>query len=180
MRGLLVELNSENVAEARRRAQAAGLENLEVLEGDAGLSENYSRAGRASLVVASGVFGQLSMDDVVRTITLLTEICKTGGSVLRTTYEVLSEKQAAIEGHFANHDFEQVGIELTSGKTTVSSSISIAVSRTLCATRPGSSPMAPLTKSAKHATHGKPRKRAKRGKRGETRERSDLEKEHPQ
>ena len=117
MRGLLVELNPANVAEARRRAQAAGLDNLEVLEGDAGLSENYPSAGRASLVVVSGVFGQLSMEDVVRTITLLTEICKTGGSVIRTTYEVLSEKQVAIEGHFADHAFEQVGFELTSGKT---------------------------------------------------------------
>ena len=68
-------------------------------------------------MVVSRISGQLSMDDVVRTITLLTEICETGGSVFRTTYEVLSEKQAAIEGYFADHDFEQVGIELTSGKT---------------------------------------------------------------
>ncbi|MBO0767257.1 MAG: class I SAM-dependent methyltransferase [Solirubrobacterales bacterium] len=77
----LVELNPDNVAQIRARAEAANRE-LEVIEGDAADTALYAGAVPADLVLAVGIFGNVSDADVLRTIDGLAAFTKPGGSVI--------------------------------------------------------------------------------------------------
>jgi len=82
--GRLVELDPRNVAAARDRISAAGLEGFEVVEADASRSDAYAGAVPADLVVACGIFGNISLDDIERTIRFLPSLCAPGAHVLWT------------------------------------------------------------------------------------------------
>jgi hypothetical protein len=77
----LVELNPHNVAQIRAKAAAAGLD-LEVVEGDAADSRLYEGAIPADLVLAVGIFGNISEADVFTTIDALPQFCRPGATVL--------------------------------------------------------------------------------------------------
>jgi ribulose kinase len=53
----LVELDEHNVLLARRAAQEAGLDGVQVVIGDASLTDSYVGAVPADLVLVCGVFG---------------------------------------------------------------------------------------------------------------------------
>jgi hypothetical protein len=81
----LVELDPRNATAARAAVVAAGLEaQIEVVEADAGLSDSYTGAVPAEIVLACGVFGNISDDDVRRTIGYLPRLCAAGATVLWT------------------------------------------------------------------------------------------------
>lgn len=77
----LVELNPANVAQIRARAEAAGLD-FEVIEGDAADTSLYEGAVPADLVLAVGIFGNVSDADVLSTVRALAQFTKPGGTVL--------------------------------------------------------------------------------------------------
>ena len=64
----LVELDPRNVVAARAAAATAGVAEIEVVEGDAALTDNYAGAVPAQLVLACGIFGNVTAADVARTI----------------------------------------------------------------------------------------------------------------
>ena len=76
--GRLVELDPRNVAAARDRISAAGLDGIEVVEADASVSDAYAGAVPADLVVACGIFGNISLDDIERTIRFLPSLSAPG------------------------------------------------------------------------------------------------------
>ena len=82
--GRLVEILPANVAEARRRIAAAGLDGLEVVQVDAGRSDAYAGAVPANVVLACGVFGNVSRDDIEATIAFLPRLCAPGAWVVWT------------------------------------------------------------------------------------------------
>lgn len=84
--GRLVELDSRNAAAARERIAASGLTALEVIEADAGVSDAYAGAVPADLVVACGIFGNISHDDIERTIRFLPALCAPGAHVVWTRH----------------------------------------------------------------------------------------------
>jgi len=57
---VLVELDPRNVRSARAASGAASLESVEVIEGDAALSDTYAGCGPADLLLACGIFGNVS------------------------------------------------------------------------------------------------------------------------
>lgn len=81
VKGRLVELNPDNVQRIRAKAGAAGL-NLEIIEGDAADTALYEGAVPADLVIAVGIFGNISDEDVFHTIKALPGFTKTGATVL--------------------------------------------------------------------------------------------------
>jgi hypothetical protein len=83
--GRLVELDHHNVEQARARIAALGLD-LDVVEGDASRSDAYVGAVPADLVLACGIFGNISDDDVERTIRFLPSLCAPGARVLWTRH----------------------------------------------------------------------------------------------
>jgi hypothetical protein len=82
--GRLVELDPANATSARQRLAAAGLDELEVVEADAGQSDAYDGAVPAELVVACGVFGNITSADVENTIRFLPALCDRGAWVVWT------------------------------------------------------------------------------------------------
>jgi hypothetical protein len=80
--GRLVELDPRNAKAARDQAP----EGIEVFVGDAADTANYAGAVPADLVLAYGVFGNISDDDVHRTIASLPGFCAAGGTVIWTRH----------------------------------------------------------------------------------------------
>ena len=68
--GRLVELDPRNATRARERIAAQGLD-LEVVEGDAARADLYEGAVPADVVIACGIFGNISESDIERTIRFL-------------------------------------------------------------------------------------------------------------
>jgi hypothetical protein len=77
----LVELNPHNVEQIRAKVAAAGLD-VDVVEGDAADTSLYEGATPADLVLAVGIFGNISDADVFATIKALPQFCKPGATVL--------------------------------------------------------------------------------------------------
>jgi Putative methyltransferase len=80
----LVELDPRNVRIARAAAAANGLTGVEVREADAGLVDSYLGAVPADLVMFCGVFGNMSNDDIERTVGALPSFCAPGATVIWT------------------------------------------------------------------------------------------------
>jgi hypothetical protein len=82
----LVELDLRNAAMARDAAQAAGLDGVEVVVGDASRTDYYVRLVPAGLVLACGIFGNVTAADIERTVAFLGCMCATGGTVIWTRH----------------------------------------------------------------------------------------------
>lgn len=107
----LVEWDPALADQARERAAAAGLVNVEVITGDAGLSRAYEGMTPAALVLACGVFGNISDADVERTITALTHLSAPGGWVIWTRHRRGDDLTGAIRQWFAERGFRELAFE---------------------------------------------------------------------
>jgi SAM-dependent methyltransferase len=82
--GILVEADPRNVAVAREGIEQAGLDGLTVIDGDAGDSGSYAGAVPADLVLACGIFGNVSDEDIRRTVGFIPALCAPGAWVIWT------------------------------------------------------------------------------------------------
>jgi hypothetical protein len=82
----LVELDTRNAGLARRAAGAAGLSGIGIVVGDAALTRHYRGMVPADLVLACGVFGNITDADVERTIDHCAQLCAHGGTVVWTRH----------------------------------------------------------------------------------------------
>jgi hypothetical protein len=80
----LVELDPGNAATARAAAAARGLPGVEVVTGDAALTDAYAGLVPADIVLACGVFGNIADEDIERTISCCAGLCAAGGTVVWT------------------------------------------------------------------------------------------------
>ena len=80
----LVELDPDNAASALELAAAAGLAQVEVVTADAAEPAAYAGLVPADLVLACGVFGNITDEDVRQTIERLPQLCAAGGTVIWT------------------------------------------------------------------------------------------------
>ena len=80
----LVELDPGNAELARRLAADAGLPQVEVVTGDASLTDHYLDLVPANLVLVCGVYGNLRLPDIENTVAACTAFCATGGTVIWT------------------------------------------------------------------------------------------------
>ncbi len=80
----LVELEPRNAAVAREAAQAAGLSQVEVIEADAGVTDSYDGAVPAEIILACGVFGNITDSDIRTTVEHISGMCAPGAAVLWT------------------------------------------------------------------------------------------------
>ncbi len=110
--GRLVEQNPHNVRVARDAIAAAGLEGLEVVEEDAGLSDAYAGAGRADLLLICGVLGNIPDEEVERTIRFLPRLCAEGAWVIWTRHPRPEGVVERVEGRLADAGFERRALVL--------------------------------------------------------------------
>lgn len=68
VRARLVELDPGNTAAARSAAEAAGLDQVDVVTGDATLTDQYHGMAPADIVMLCGIFGNIAEDDIKRAV----------------------------------------------------------------------------------------------------------------
>lgn len=82
----LVELDPVNADLARRAAATAGLDRVEVVVGDAALTDQYRGMVPADLVLLCGIFGNLTDEDIECTVAGCAALCAPGGTVVWTRH----------------------------------------------------------------------------------------------
>ena len=107
----LVELDERNVELARAAARSAGLDGIEVVAGDAAVSDAYEGAAPAGLVLVCGVFGNISDADIARTIEFLPQLCAEHATVIWTRHRRPPDATPAIRACFDQGGFDEVAFE---------------------------------------------------------------------
>jgi hypothetical protein len=107
VRARLVELDERNVAFARQAARAAGLHGVEVLQADAGITDACAGAVPAQIVVACGIFGNITGSDIQATVAALPSLCAPGALVLWTRHRRPPDLTPAIRSWFGEADFRE-------------------------------------------------------------------------
>ncbi len=102
----LVELDPRLAESARAAARGAGLPGVEVLTADAGLTDNYAGLAPADLVLACGIFGNISDQDIERTAGYCTQLCARGGTVIWTRSHQAPDLVPQICDWFSARGFE--------------------------------------------------------------------------
>jgi hypothetical protein len=108
--GRLVEASPENAAAARATIDRYGIRGIDVVEADAGTSDAYAGAVPADLVLACGVFGNISDEDVRATVERLPMLCAPGAHVIWTRHPREDDIVTTIEGWFAAVGFEPLAL----------------------------------------------------------------------
>jgi hypothetical protein len=106
----LVELEPRNAEFARRLAADAGLEGVEVITGDAALTSHYAPLVPAHLVVACGLFGNMTDADVKRTIGFCPQLCAAGGTVVWTRGRWAPDLLPRVCDWFEDLGFERIWV----------------------------------------------------------------------
>jgi hypothetical protein len=101
--GRLVELHPELV----ERARATAPTGIDVVCADAGDASSYVGAAPADLVVSSGIFGNISDEDVRATIDAWPMLCAPGAAVVWTRHGREPDLRDAIRGWIADAGFEE-------------------------------------------------------------------------
>lgn len=111
VRATLLEIDSANVADARQQASSAGLKQVAVIQADASTSDPYEAYVPADILLACGVFGNISDSDLENTIRHLSMLCRPGASVIWTRHWKRPEIVSSIRKWFEESGFDDLGFE---------------------------------------------------------------------
>ena len=111
LRARLVELDPGLSAFASERARDFGLlDQVEVVTGDASLSDQYDGMIPAELVLVCGVFGNITDADIRRTIDACPQLCRTGATVIWTRHRGEPDRVPSVCEWFEDRGFERVWV----------------------------------------------------------------------
>jgi len=102
----LVELDPALATTASHAAAAAGLPGVEVVTGDASLTDAYAGLVPADIVLVCGVFGNITEPDIRRTVGCCAQLCATGGTTVWTRGRTPPDLVPRICGWFGEDGFE--------------------------------------------------------------------------
>jgi len=103
-----VELHPEIARQARERAAAAGLSQVDVRTADAGSTDAYADAVPADLVLLVGIFGNISDEDVQRTVAAAPQLCARGATLIWSRGRHREDLNDQIREWFADAGFVEV------------------------------------------------------------------------
>lgn len=112
---LLVELDPRLAADAAARAAAAGLSGVRVREGDASLAGAYADVVPVHLALVCGVLGNMTDDDVERTVRLLPTLLTPGGRVIWTRHTGAPDLTPSVRSWFADAGFRELAFDTEPG-----------------------------------------------------------------
>ncbi|MGD0393238.1 MAG: class I SAM-dependent methyltransferase [Acidimicrobiales bacterium] len=112
---LLVELDARLTDHARSAAHELGLTAVEIRQGDASCSSAYAGAVPADIVMACGVFGNVSDEDIHATVAMLPSLMGTGGAVIWTRHRLEPDLTPSIRAWFEDAGFEEVAFDTEEG-----------------------------------------------------------------
>lgn len=107
VRARLVELDERNVAVARRAAQGAGLDGVEVARTDAGITDACVGAAPAQIVMVCGIFGNITDSDIRATVAALPSLCAPDALVLWTRHRGSPDLTPEIRSWFEEAGFRE-------------------------------------------------------------------------
>ncbi|MFI6603690.1 hypothetical protein ACIBHX_46300 [Nonomuraea sp. NPDC050536] len=102
-----MELAPRNTAIAQQAASTAGLGQVEVMTADAALTDCYQGIVPADLVLACGVFGNITDDDIQRTIGYCSQLCDNGATIIWTRHRATPDRVPLICDWFEERGFER-------------------------------------------------------------------------
>jgi hypothetical protein len=108
---LLVELDPRNVAIAREAIDAASLDDVQIVVGDASSTDSYASIAPVEVALVCGVFGNVEDEDIPRTIGHLPSLLAPGGIVVWTRFPREPALLPRIDGWFNEAGFETVALE---------------------------------------------------------------------
>ncbi len=105
----LVELDARIADVAEGAARAASLDQVAVLRADAASTDSYDGAVPADIILACGIFGNISDDDIRRTVGYLPTLCAANATVIWTRAEAPDRNVvSAIREWFDESGFDEV------------------------------------------------------------------------
>ncbi|MDQ2879760.1 MAG: class I SAM-dependent methyltransferase [Actinomycetota bacterium] len=104
----LVELDPRNVALANRAVESADLRQVEVVMGDAASARHYNGLVPAEVVLVCGVFGNITDEDVERTVAHCAQLCTKGGTLVWTRHREPPDLVPSICRWFEDGGFERL------------------------------------------------------------------------
>jgi hypothetical protein len=108
---VLVELDHRNIEAARGNVARTGASQVDVIEGDAAVSDIYAPFVPADIVLACGIFGNISDQDLEGTVRNLSMLCRTGASVIWTRHRNQPDLTPSIRSWFAASGFEELSFD---------------------------------------------------------------------
>jgi hypothetical protein len=108
---VLVELDHRNVEVARAGTARTGQAQVDIIEGDAAVSDIYASFVPADIILACGIFGNVSDQDLERTVRNLSMLCQTGASVIWTRHRNEPDLTPRIRSWFAESGFEELSFD---------------------------------------------------------------------
>jgi hypothetical protein len=113
--GRLVELDPDNTDVARQALAAAGVDGIEVVTGDASVSDAYADLPPADVVVISGLFGHIDDDDHTSLVGFLPQIARPGGRVVWTFTRLQPERVDPLRRRYVEAGLEELQFDLLEG-----------------------------------------------------------------
>jgi hypothetical protein len=108
---LLVELDPHNADVAEVSARSAGLDSVRVLQADAALTGNYADAVPADVILACGIFGNITDTDIEFTVKHLPMLAAEGATVIWTRGRFVNDVTPTIRRWFEEAGFEEVAFD---------------------------------------------------------------------
>jgi hypothetical protein len=108
---VLVELDHRNIEAARTSAERTGLTQVEIIEGDAATSDVYAPFVPADIVLACGIFGNITDLDLERTVRSLSMLCRTGASIIWTRHRLEPDLTPQIRRWFTESGFDELSFD---------------------------------------------------------------------
>jgi len=116
---VLVEADARNAGVARRGAATAGLSRLEVRQADAGRPDSFADALPADVLLLCGIFGNVSDEDIRRTVMASAAMCTAGGTVIWTRHRRAPDLTPAIRAWFGASGFDELAFDALETSTLV-------------------------------------------------------------
>jgi Putative methyltransferase len=111
VRAVLVEFDPRNAGVARRAAAQAGLSQVEVREADASTPASFADALPADVLLLCGIFGNVSDEDIKRTVEASAAMCKPGSTVIWTRHRRPPDLTPQVRAWFSGSGFDELAFD---------------------------------------------------------------------
>jgi hypothetical protein len=111
VRARLVEFDPELAERARTTASELKLRGVEVVTGDASVTDSFAGIVPADLVLACGVFGNIPNSDVERTVRAMPQLCAERATVIWTRHRGEPDLTPAIRSWFREAGFVELAFD---------------------------------------------------------------------
>jgi hypothetical protein len=108
---VLVEADAANAGVARARAADAGLPQVEVRHADAGRLASFADALPADVLMLCGIFGNVSPEDIERTVSAAPVLCTPGATVIWTRHQRPPDLTPRVRAWFAAAGFDEIAFD---------------------------------------------------------------------